>query len=401
MISRTQNFVPEKLGHQATLMKGYIDRGEVAGLVAAVCRGGEEHVEAVGVQDLESKTPMRRDSIFRIASTSKPIAAAAAMILMDEGKCKLDDSIFRWLPELQNMRVLRSIESRMDDTVPADRPITVRDLLTFQMGLGFIMAESGKYPIQQAIADAGLVPGPIPPQMTEDQWLKNLASLPLAYQPGERWLYHTGSDVLGVLIARISGMTLERFMTEKLFQPLGMKDTAFSVPAEKMDRFTTAYFPNQDNELVVFDPAKGGKWASPPVFQSAGGGLVSTADDLLKFGRMMRDKGEFGGKRIIRKESVNAMITDQLSPATKAASHFFTGFWNTRGWGLGTVIFTAADAYTQTPGRFGWDGGMGTSWCSHPEKDLVGVLLTQRSWTSPVPPAVYVDFWKSTYEAID
>jgi len=400
VISNTQQFVPEKLAHLSSVMRGYIDRDEVPGLVTAVCRSDEVHVEAFGVQDLESKTPMRRDSIFRIASVSKPITAAAAMILVEQGKFKLDDAIFKWLPELQNMRVLRSIEANIDDTVPAKRPITVRDLLTFQMGLGFIVAEPGTYPIQQALAEAGLMPGPIPPQVTADQWLSNLASMPLAYQPGDRWLYHTGSDVLGVLIARVANTTLEYFLTERLFHPLDMKDTSFYVPPEKMDRFATSYFPDPEKKLVVFDPARGGNWSSPPPFQSGGAGLVSTADDLLSFGRMMRDKGEYGGKRILQSETVNAMLTDQLTPGQKAISNLYPGFWDTRGWGLGMAIFTTADAFSQVPGRFGWDGGLGTSWCSHPAEDLVGILLTQKGWTSPVPPPVCADFWRSTYEAI-
>ncbi len=381
-------------------MRRHVESGEVAGLVTVVCRDDKVHIEAIGVQDLDSKTPMQRDSIFRIASLSKPITAVGAMVLVEDGKMGLNDSIFQWLPELKDMKVLRSLDAEIDDTVPARRAITVHDLLAFTMGFGIVMAKRGTYPIQSAMDKARLMPGPLPPQVTAEQYLKNLGTLPLISQPGEQWLYHTGSDLLGILISRVAGMSLEQFLRERIFDPLGMKDTAFSVPPDKIDRLTTSYSPDLRQKLVVFDAAKGGKWASPPVFESGGGGLVSTADDLLAFGRMMLDGGVYGTERILKKETVAEMTTDQLTKGQKAVSGFYPGFWDTRGWGLGLAIVTAPDQYSAQPGRFGWDGGLGTSWCSHPAEDLVAILLTQRTWTSPVQPAVCADFWRETYEAI-
>ena len=211
------------------------------GIVALVSRRGETHVVTLGRQSLESDAPMQRDTIFRIASMTKPVTAAAAMILVEQCKLRLDDPVDELLPELANRRVLKSLESPIDDTVPAKRPITLRDLLTFTFGLGAVMVWPARHPIQKAMQDAGVAPNPNPPDVSADEFMKRLGSLPLAYQPGERWLYHTGSDVLGVLIARASGQSLAAFMQDHLFGPLGMRDTGFQVPADKVGRLASNY----------------------------------------------------------------------------------------------------------------------------------------------------------------
>jgi CubicO group peptidase (beta-lactamase class C family) len=220
-------------------MTGHVERGDIPGVVTLLGRAGEIHVDAIGMKAAGGTEPMRRDTIFRVASITKPITAAATMILVDQGKLRLDDSVERWLPELANRRVLCRIDSQLDDTVPAKRSITVRDLLTFCFGFGSVMAMPGTYPIQQPIRD-GHLGGDGPPHPVlmprAEEWIRRLGELPLMYQPGERWTYHTGSDVLGVLIARVSGKSFETFLRERLFDPLGMKDTAFSVPASKLDR---------------------------------------------------------------------------------------------------------------------------------------------------------------------
>ena len=245
-----------RLGRLREVMAGCVDRGEVAGVVALIGRRGEAHVEAIGASDLATGQPMRRDTLFRVASMTKPITAVAAMILVEEAKLRLDDPVDGWLPELANRKVLRALDGPVDDTVPANRPITLRDLLTFRLGFGAVMAPPGRYPIQQAMAEAGLAPSPLPSALAPDAWIERFASLPLLHQPGETWMYHTGSDVLGVLIARVSGMRFGDFLAERIFAPLGMKDTGFSAPETAINRLATAYqIDGETGRLKVLDSA--------------------------------------------------------------------------------------------------------------------------------------------------
>jgi CubicO group peptidase (beta-lactamase class C family) len=222
------------------------------------------------------------------------------------------------------------------------------------------------------------------------------------HQPGEQWLYHTGSDVLGVLIARASGRPLETFLYERVFEPLGMRDTGFSVPNEDIDRLATSYLVNPENDkLELFDEAAGGQWSRPPAFASGGAGLVSTVDDLLAFGQMLLNKGRYGNERVLSRPSVDTMTTDQLTPEQKARSSLVPGQWDHFGWGFGVSVMTTRGYVAGSVGRFGWDGGLGTSWFCDPAEEMVGVLLTQRAWTSPNPPPVCLDFWTGAYQAID
>jgi CubicO group peptidase (beta-lactamase class C family) len=300
--------------------------------------------------------------------------------------------------------VLKRIDGPLDDTVPANRPITVRDLLTFRMGFGIVMAAPGTHPIQKAMDDLLLGQGPPNPSTppAPDEWMRRLGTLPLMHQPGEKWMYNTGSDVLGVLISRASGQSLETFLRERLFEPLGMKDTGFSVPAVKIGRFATSYRTDQaTGALVPYDQAEGGQWSRPPAFPSGAGGLVSTIDDYLAFGQMMLDKGRHGGEQILSRPSVETMTTDHLAPAQKAVSGLVPGYFDSHGWGFGLSVITRRDDVPGSIGKFGWDGGMGTSWYSDPREDMVTILMTQRLWDSPKPPRVCLDFWTTAYQAID
>jgi CubicO group peptidase (beta-lactamase class C family) len=279
-----------RLGLMHEVMAGHVERGEMPGLVTLVSRRGEVHVDAIGVLAAGSKAPMRHDTIFRIASMTKPVIAVAAMILVEECRLRLDDPVERLLPELAGRKVLKRLDGPLDDTVPADRPITVRDLLTFRMGFGQLLAPPDAYPILKAATELQIGMGPPQPSAmpSPDEWMRRLGTLPLMHQPGERWLYNTGSDVMGVLIARAAGQPLETFLRERIFEPLGMKDTGFSVPAEKIGRMATGYWTDPGTgALTVYDEAAGGQWSQPPAFPSGGGGLVSTIDDYLAFGQMM------------------------------------------------------------------------------------------------------------------
>jgi CubicO group peptidase (beta-lactamase class C family) len=393
-----------RLGRMHDVMAGYVERGDVPGLVTLVSRRGEVHVDAIGLKAVGGSDPMRRDTIFRISSMTKPITAAATMILVEECKLRLDEPVDRLLPELASRKVLRAIDSPLDDTVPAHRPITLRDLLTFRMGFGIVMAPPDTYPIQKAMSEQLLGQGPPSPSTppAPDEWIRRLGTLPLMHQPGEKWMYNTGSDVLGVLIARASGQTLETFLRQRLFEPLGMKDTGFSVPATKLDRLATSYWTNAETgALELYDEAEGGQWSRPPAFPSGAGGLVSTIDDYLAFGQMMLNKGKHGSKRVLSRPSVETMTTDQLTPEQKAVSGLVPGYFDSHGWGFGVSIVTRRDDVPAVPGRFGWDGGLGTSWYSDPKEEMVTILMTQRAWTSANPPDICLDFWTSAYQAID
>jgi CubicO group peptidase (beta-lactamase class C family) len=380
-------------------MAGYVERGDVPGLVTLVSRRGETHVEAIGTTAVGGSDPIRRDTIFRISSMTKPITAAATMILVEDCTLRLDEPVDRLLPELADRNVLRRLDGPLDDTVPAHRPLTVRDLLTFRMGFGLVVAPPDTYPIQRAESEQLRGQGPPP---APDEWIRRFATLPLMHQPGERWMYNTGSDVLGVLIARAAGQPLETFFRERLFEPLGMTDTAFSVPAAKLDRLATSYWVNLNTgALELHDPAEGGQWSRPPAFPSGAGGLVSTVDDYLAFGQMLLNKGKLGRARILSRLSIETMTTDQLTPAQKAVSGLIPGYFDSHGWGFGVSVVTRRDDVAAVPGRFGWDGGLGTSWWSDPTEEMVAILMTQRAWTSASPPDVCRDFWTLAYQAID
>jgi CubicO group peptidase (beta-lactamase class C family) len=386
-----------------TTMNGYVERGDVPGIVTLIARGDEIHVDAVGMKTVDVREPMRRDTIFRIASITKPIAAAAMMILVDEGKLRLNDSVERWLPELANRKVLRRIDSPLDDTVPAVRSITVRDVLTSTFGFGSVMAMPGTYPIQQPIRD-GHLGGDGPPHTSltpgTDEWMRRLGELPLMYQPGARWAYNTSCDVMGVLVARVSGKSFEAFLRERLFDPLGMKDTAFSVPASKLDRLPSVYrFDQGSKKLEVYDGAQNSEYSRPPAFESGAGGLVSTADDYYAFCRMMLNKGTWGRERLLTQASVESMTSDQLVPQQKEGAELFFG--NHSSWGFGMGVNIQHEKPWTVPGRFGWDGGFGTSAYSDPKNDFIGILLTQRMMDSPEPPAVFTDFWAGAYRSLE
>jgi CubicO group peptidase (beta-lactamase class C family) len=295
------------------VMAGRVERGEMPGLVTLVSRRREICVDAIGRLAFDGPA-MTRDTIFRITSMTKPVTAAAAMVLVEDGKLQLDESVDRFLPEIANRKVLLTIDALVHQTVPARRAITLRDLLTFRCGYGMIPVFPDRYPIQRAIAEAGLAPGPVFPSFRPEELMRRYGSLPLIYQPGERWLYNAGTEIAGVLIARVSGMSFADFLRERIFAPLGMKDTGFFVAKEKHHRFATAYGRvSGTQELKVFDPPVTGKFSSPPVFENGSAGLVSTADDFNAFAQMMLSGGTLGDARILSRASVELMTKNHIS----------------------------------------------------------------------------------------
>ena len=384
-----------------TLLR-HVDSGRLPGLVAVISRRGEEHVDAIGTLAFDRRAPMQRDTLFRLASVTKPITAVAAMILVEECKLRLDDPVDEFLPELANRKVLRTIDSELDDTVPAKRSITVRDLLTFRSGYGEVAFLSPMCPLQRALIEARLPLSTFMFPGTPDEFMQCLGRLPLANQPGERWLYHMSAEILGVLMARVSGTSLSAFMRERIFDPLGMKDTGFTVPQAQLDRVATCYQTDSSSgEITLLEGARNELLARPCVFESgAGDQLVSTADDLLAFGRMMLNGGAYGKDRILSRLSVELMTTDQITAEQKAASPFFENFWDSRGWGLGVSIVTRRDDVAGVPGRYGWDGAFSTSLYMDPHEDMVGVLMAQCLPGALRLPPVVLDFWTSAYQAI-
>jgi CubicO group peptidase (beta-lactamase class C family) len=362
-------------------MAAHVARGEMPGAVTLLAHGDAVHVDTLGSTALDGAEPMRRDTIFRISSMTKPVAAAAAMMLVEDGTLGLDEPVDRLLPELAGRRVLSRIDGPLDDTVPARRAITVRDLLMSRMGFGLVLAP-GPHPVLDAAAGLELGLGPPIPQTPHppDEWLRRFATLPLMHQPGEGWTYQTSFCVLGVLLARAAGRPLEELLRERVFAPLAMADTGFSVPTDKLDRFGPCHVAG-DGGLELLDGVADSQWSRPPPFPNAEGGLVSTVDDYLAFAGMLLGRGP----RLLSRESVAAMTADQLAPGQRAMAGDFLG--EDRGWGFGLGVVAAAAG---RPGRYGWEGGLGTAWSSSADDGSVAILMTQR-----LPPSwdVLVDFW--------
>ncbi|HEY4250658.1 MAG TPA: serine hydrolase domain-containing protein [Roseomonas sp.] len=390
-------FSEARLARIAPALRAHVDRGAVAGLVALIARRDAVHVEAIGLRDIATAAPMRRDSLFRVASMTKTLLAAAAMTLVEETRLRLDDPLDPWLPELADRRVLRHIDSPLDDTVPAHRAITLRDLLTLRLGLGVFMAMPGTWPIQAAMAAAGVEPGPDAVPFGADEFMRRLGTLPLAHQPGAGWLYHTGYDVLAVLLARVTGMALGDLLAERILAPLGMADTGFQVPAASLGRLTTAYRGDGAGGLAVQDDARDSVWSRPPAMPTE---VVATADDFLAFGRMLLAGGRHGGRRILSRASVALMLTDQVTRAQKDAWPFFPGFWDGNGWGFGGAVTTRRDDIAASPGRYGWHGGFGTTFMIDPREEMVVILLTQRLMQSADDGRISNDALTLAYQAI-
>jgi CubicO group peptidase (beta-lactamase class C family) len=340
------------------LLETAVGNGVVPGAAALVARGDDLEIGSAG--EIES------ESIVRIASITKPITAAAVMLLVDEGLVRLDDPISRWLPELASPRVVRTPQSPLDDVVPAARLITVEDVLTSRAGWGF--PSDFSLPAVVELFEKLPVFGP---EESPDEWLVTLARVPMLRQPGDAWLYNTCSDVQGVLIARVSGQPLPEFFAERIFRPLGMADTDFHVPPAKLERLAKYHGPDSD-----------GLWTKPPIFPSGAGGLVSTLADWHRFGRMLLADG--GG--VLSPESVRMMTSDHLTQEQRDDS---TLFLEGAGWGFGGAV--------SVDGRYGWVGGTGTTAHVVPSTAAVGILLTQVPMPGPTSTALMRQFWQYAF----
>jgi CubicO group peptidase (beta-lactamase class C family) len=376
------------------VLETHVSNGTVPGVVGLVARGDRVEVQVVGSGDVDGTSPMARDSIFRIASITKPITAAAVMMLVEDGRIALDDPVEQWLPELASPTVVRTPASPISDVIPAARPITVVDLLSFRAGYGF--------PSDFSLPVIGLLfselkQGPPRPQVVAapDDWMAALSCIPLLHQPGEAWLYNTCSDIQGVLIARVADRPLPEFLAERLFEPLGMVDTGFEVPAGKLDRFTSYYRTDPAGGLELVD-APDGQWSSVPAFPSGAGGLVSTVDDWHAFARMLLAGGTVDGRRLLSPASVRQMTTDRLTQSQRDASQLFL---EGQGWGFGGSVDVVAIDPWNVPGRYGWVGGTGTTAHITASTGAATIMLSQLEMAGPTPPALMRDFWRYAADA--
>jgi CubicO group peptidase (beta-lactamase class C family) len=379
VVTNPKGFSAEGLAKIAPTLQPIVDSGDLSGFVTLLFRHGEiAQINTLGQRDMEKKLPMERDTLFRIASMTKPVTSIAALMLMEEGKFNLSDPITKYAPEFKTMRVLKDASGPLNDTVPAAREITFDDLFTHRSGLAYGFSSLG--PIaHEYVKVLGDV---LNNEHAEDEWMKRLATLPLLYQPGERFHYSHSTDVLGFLVGRMAGMPFRDFLVERIFKPLGMPDTDFFVPPQKRNRAAVVY--RMNNEKNRLEPVPFNQFDQAPHFCGGGGGLISTADDYLKFARMMLNKGELNGTRLVSTSTVELMCTNRLTPAQRAIP--FLGaipMWAGMGFGLGVSVIDQPENLgflgMGGVGSFGWPGAFGTWWQADPANDLIMIYLIQNS----------------------
>lgn len=348
------------------------DAGLLAGAVTVVWQRGELlQVNEIGYRDVDAGLPMQRDTLFRIASMTKPVTVATVMSLVDEGKLTLKDPVARWAPELADVRVLDDPHGPLDRTHPVNRTILIEDLLTHTSGLAYGFSVTG--PISKAYMRLPFNQGP-------DAWLAELAKLPLVHQPGDRVTYSHSIDLLGVIAARIEDKPFHEVLDERILGPVGMTDTGFFVTPQARRRAATMYRLDEHSRLQ--HGVMGPPHLTPPSFCNAGGGLWSSADDYLRFVRMLLGGGTVDGVRVLSEESVRLMRTDRLTDEQKRHNFLGAPYWVGRGFGLNLSVVT--DPAKSTPlfgpggrGTFSWPGAYGTWWQADPDAELILLYLIQ------------------------
>jgi CubicO group peptidase (beta-lactamase class C family) len=374
----SEGFSSPRLERLDTAVKREVDQHRLAGVVIMLARHGKlVHEKVFGKKDLASGAPMKMDSIFRIYSMSKPITSTAMMILYEEGKWNPEAPIADYIPEFAHLKVFKGFDpgGKMILEDP-NHPPTMRELMTHTAGFTYGFAPHS--PVDQMYRDAKVLESPNLQAMID-----RLAKIPLLYQPGTRWVYSLSVDIEGYLVEKLSGMPLADFMREKIFEPLGMKDTGFYVPKDKWDRFATLYTTNKEGQLLPQTESLAGlDFSKPPTMPSGGGGLVSTAHDYLRFAQMLLNGGELDGVRILAPATVKLMTSNHLRPSLMSGQyrigiqHMRPGF----GYGYDFAVFTNP-ALADNPvgkGTFLWDGAAGTWFWDDPEYDIVFVGMIQR-----------------------
>ena len=359
-------------------LQAVVEAGDLSGFVTLIWRKGEiVQINTVGHRDVAAGKPMTRDTLFRIASMTKPVTSVAALMLMEDGKLRLDDPITRWAPEFSGMKVLKSPTGPLDEVYDAPREITIDDLMTHRSGLAYGFTSIG--PIAHAYEAA--LGSPLINPHAPDEWMARLAQLPLSFPPGERFHYSHATDVLGFIIGRITGTTFQDFLQQRIFGPLGMVDTDFWCPPEKRARMARLY--RIDPETDKLEDVSFPDLDAQPAFCGGGGGLISTADDYLKFARLMLNKGELDGVRLIREDTHALMTANRLTPAQREVPFMGIPFWLGQGFGLGVSVITDPEKQAWmgagSEGAFGWPGAFGTWWQADPAEDMVLIYLIQNS----------------------
>jgi CubicO group peptidase (beta-lactamase class C family) len=368
----------ERLSRLTRRLESYVDSGAIAGVVAMIHRHEVTVYSAeIGWQDEAAQKPMQADTVFRIASMTKPITSVAALMLLEEGLLRLDDPIERWLPEFADPQVLRRPDAALDDTQAAERSILVHDLLTHRAGIvSHFFAEGALAEPVRQLSDHPLR---LNAALDPDTWLQQLGRLPLVYQPGTTINYGWATDVLGFLVARAAGTDFAEFLRTRLFEPLGMLDTGFSVPPDSLERLSVGYAMSDGRRVAIDDPATS-PWRSPPLSPSGSAGLVSTASDYLRFSTMLLNGGAGNGARILSRKTIELMTADTLMPQQRALPfHDAAGYWAGQGFGLGVSVVDDLGCQYElgSPGKYRWGGAYGTWWFNDPRERLSAVLMMQ------------------------
>ncbi|MCI0439332.1 MAG: beta-lactamase family protein [Chloroflexi bacterium] len=390
-------FSSKRLERVNSAMQGYVDSGRLAGIVTMLARDGKTfHFERFGVSDLKTRKPMEEDTIFRIYSMTKPITSVAAMMLYEEGRFGLDDSVSRFIPELDNLKVCIGMGQAGPKLIPQERPITVRQLLSHTSGLSYGANQDS--PVEAMYREAK----PMDPASNLEETAQKLGKLPLAYQPGRGWRYSVSTDVLGYLVQVVSGQRFDQFLQERILGPLGMEDTAFYTPEDKLDRFARVYGPSERGLAELNDERTQMRYQPPVTFFSGGGGLVSTASDYMRFCQMLLNGGELDGVRLLGPKTIEMMTEPHLTDeqleyaANTAGPEQFQG--SSFGLGFKVVTSVAETGVLGSEGTFSWGGAASTIFWIDPVEDLVAILMTQF-----MPSSQYQlrrDFQIATYQAL-
>ena len=380
----------ERLDRIRPAFESYVTDGKLSGVVTVVARGGKVvHVEASGYQDVEAGEPMTEDTIFRMYSMTKPIASAAVMILWEEGHFLLSTPLSAILPEFADTQVHVSGAGDEMETEPPRRPIVVRDLMTHTSGLTYTFIPG---PVAASYAAAGLEgSADAVPHDDLAHYVRELARQPLLAHPGTAWNYSVGLEVAGRVVEVVSGQTFREFLKERIFDPLGMVDTDFHVPDEKLDRFAVNYAPTPEGGMVVMDDPEASAYRKPPKVEMGGSGLVATAGDYLRFAQMLANGGELDGVRILGTQTVALMMDNHLGsaygPSPMSSLNLDMGMSEGMGYGLGgySIVDTGLTGLPASPGTYGWGGAASTDFWVDPEHELVGMVLTQLLPTGTYP----------------
>ncbi|HEY9078161.1 MAG TPA: serine hydrolase domain-containing protein [Anaerolineaceae bacterium] len=386
-------FSSERLARIGTVMQRYVDQGSLAGMVTLIARKGQvAHFEKFGMAEIETKKPMTLDTIFRIYSMTKPITSVAVLMLYEEARLRLADPVSLYIPAFKHMKVLDPTPGLGVRTVDAAREITIHDLLTHTAGLSYGFDREAY--LDQLIGKNIWQKMEKNPEMTLEDWVMEIAKLPLAFHPGTTFQYSMATDVLGYLVQVVSGMPFAEFLQKRIFEPLGMVDTGFWVPPEKVARFAASYSSDPKNGLKLADAAATSPYTRPTTHPSGGGGLVSTAADYLRFCQMLLNGGALDGVRLLGRKTIELMTVNHLPDGVHPWGNQESGF----GYGVSVLLDLGKTKLLNSVGNYGWSGAANTHFWIDPQEDLIAILMLQciPDNTYPITP----DFRTLTYQAL-